>query len=123
MGPIEKEFDPTIYTAEYVTMERDEDLAAVFERVEEAWTRTPNVIVIIPRGARAFNATQDFMALGKLQGGREVRVSVASPDVTILGLARVLGFYVVELPDDHPAILNDPILGNGTIDGDEVEKP
>ncbi|MDQ3930452.1 MAG: hypothetical protein M3328_15075, partial [Chloroflexota bacterium] len=103
MGPLESEseFDHTLYTAEFVTAEPDEPLAAILERVEDALSRTPNVVLILPRGSTAFHSTHDFLALGKLHNGRDVRVSIASPDPTIASLARVLGFYVESVPDDH----------------------
>ena len=74
----EKEFDPTVHTAEYVAVEHDESFAQIRDKIEEALRRTPNVILIIPRGAQAFHTTQDFLALGKLQWRREVRVAVAN---------------------------------------------
>ena len=101
MGPLESDFDPTIYTAEFVTAQPDETLLDILERVEIALHRTPNVVLILPRGSQAFHSTHDFLALGRLHGGREVRVSIASPDPTIASLARVLGFHVESIPDDH----------------------
>jgi hypothetical protein len=121
-----KEFDPTIHTAEYVVVEHDESFAQIRDKIEEALGRTPNVILIIPRGATAFHTTQDFLALGKLQWRREVRVAVATPDPTIAGLARVLGFHIVEPPADHPALAGDPGLDNIPSAEDEargIEKP
>ncbi|MEO5951950.1 MAG: hypothetical protein ABIQ44_05705, partial [Chloroflexia bacterium] len=82
----EKEFDPTVHTAEYVAVEPDESFTEIRDKIEDALRRTPNVILIIPRGAQAFHTTQDFLALGKLQWRREVRVAVATPDPTIAGL-------------------------------------
>ncbi|MDQ6694216.1 MAG: hypothetical protein M3014_07315 [Chloroflexota bacterium] len=111
MGPIENEFDPTIYAADYVTAGVEEPISLILDKVEGALLRSPNVVLIIPRGSQAFHTTHDFLALGKLQGGREVRVSIASPDPTIAGLARVLGFHIAELPSDHPAVMNDPAPG------------
>lgn len=103
MGPLESEseFDPTLYTAEFVTARTDETLLDILERVEIALHRTPNVVLILPRGNQAFHTTHDFLALGRLHNGREVRVSIASPDPTIASLARVLGFHVESIPDDH----------------------
>lgn len=118
MGPIESEFDPTIYTAEFVTAEPDEPLSVILERVEEAMSRTPNVVLILPRGSAAFHSTHDFLALGKLHSGRDVRVSVASPDPTVVSLARVLGFYVEGVPDDH-----DYYEAPGSVPPDETEQP
>lgn len=128
MGPIEKEeFDPTRYSAEFVAVERDEHISAILERVGEALRRTPNVVLIIPRGAQAFHTTQDFLALGKLQWTGEVRVAVASPDPTIAGLARVLGFHIVDPPVGHPALAGDPTLDSADQDHDarssDIEKP
>ncbi len=124
--PEAKDFDPTIHTAEYVAIEHDESFAQIRDKVEDALARTPNVILVIPRGTTAFHTTQDFLALGKIQWRREVRVAVATPDPTIAGLARVLGFHIVEPPADHPALAGDPGLDNGTGSEDEggtIEKP
>ena len=93
----------------------------ILERVEKGWVRSPNVVLIIPRGAQAFHNTHDFLALGKLPGARQVCVSIASPDPTIAGLARVLGFYIVDVPADHPALTQDPTLGLSS--EDDIEKP
>jgi hypothetical protein len=124
MGPIEeKEFDPSEYAAEYVTVGKEEEIQSILAKVEDAWTRTPNAVLVIPRGAQAFHSTQDFLALGKLQGAREVRVSIASLDPTIGGLARVLGFHIVEPPADHPALVDDPAVGEPEPDGRDIEKP
>lgn|GEM_PF-6663797 len=124
MGPIEeKEFDPSEYPAEYVTVGKEEEIQSILAKVEDAWTRTPNAVLVIPRGAQAFHSTQDFLALGKLQGAREVRVSIASLDPTIGGLARVLGFHIVEPPADHPALADDPAIGEPEPDGRDIEKP
>lgn len=125
MGPVEKEFDPSQYPTEYVPVEREDGIAAVLSHVEEAFAHSPNVVLVIPRGAQAFHSTHDFLALGKVPWGREVRVSIASPDPTIAGLARVLGFHLVEPPRDHPLIAGDPSYSGGEpselLDG--VEKP
>jgi hypothetical protein len=118
MGPIESEFDHTLYTAEFVTAEADEPIATILERVEAAMSRTPNVVLILPRGSTAFHSTHDFLALGKLHSGRDVRVSVASPDPTIASLARVLGFYVESVPDDH-----DYYEAPGSVPAEETEQP
>src|SRR3954447_8511116 len=122
MGPIENEFNAGDYPTEYVVVELSDDMPLIFSKIEDAWTRTPNAVLIIPRGTQAFRNTQDFLALGKLQGAREVRVSIATLDPTILGLARLLGFHIIEPPPDHPALANDPALGSTTLDGD-VEQP
>jgi hypothetical protein len=115
MGPIEQEeFDPTRYRPEYVVAGVGEGIQSILDRVAEAWTRSPNVVLIIPQGALAFNATHDFLALGKLQGGRDVRVSVASLDPTIAGLARVLGFHTAELPEGYSFEAGDAPHGRGT---------
>lgn len=121
----DKAFDPTLHTAEYVAVEPDDSFAQIRDKVEDALQRTPNVILVIPRGAQAFHTTQDFLALGKLQWRREVRVAVATPDPTIAGLARVLGFYIVSPPADHPALAGDPSFDNGeSSDGPgTIEKP
>lgn len=122
----EKEFDPTIHTAEYVAVEHDESFAQIRDKIEDALRRTPNVILIIPRGSQAFHTTQDFLALGKLQWRREVRVAVATPDPTIAGLARVLGFHIVDPPADHPALVGDPGLEDSAAQDDHngtIEKP
>ncbi len=122
MGPIEpEEFDATQYPPEYVTVEMDEAIHSILERVEEGWVRSPNVVLIIPRGAQAFHNTHDFLALGKLPGARQVCVSIASPDPTIAGLARVLGFYIVDVPEGHPALTQDPTTGFSS--EDDIEKP
>src|SRR5829696_1616204 len=76
MGPIEKEFDPSKHTAEYVAVERDDSMASITQKVSDALKRTPYVILIVPRGAHAFHSTQDFLALGKLQWAEEVRVAL-----------------------------------------------
>src|SRR5439155_8451726 len=104
------------YPPEYVVVGDDELMPSVLERVEEAWAHTPNVVLIIPRSTLAFRTTHDFLALGKLQDSREVRVSIASHDPIVTGLARVLGFYLIDPPPDHPALANDPIEGNGPRD-------
>lgn len=122
----EKEFDPTVHTAEYVAVEPDESFTQIRNKIEDALRRTPNVILIIPRGAQSFHNTQDFLALGKLQWRREVRVAVATPDPTIAGLARVLGFHIVEPPADHPALAGDPALESSSAQDDHngtIEKP
>ncbi|HEX9990726.1 MAG TPA: hypothetical protein VGE45_19895 [Chloroflexia bacterium] len=122
MGPIEgEEFDPTVYPAEYITVEVEEEIQSILERVDEAWGRTPNVVLVIPRGAHAFNTTHDFLSLGKLQGAREVRVSIASLDPTIAGLARVLGFHMVDPPAGHPIL--DDMPGMEESRRADVEKP
>jgi hypothetical protein len=122
MGPLEtEEFEVSEYPPEYVTVGLDESIQSILERVEEGWVRSPNVVLVIPRGAQAFHNTHDFLALGKLPGGRQVRVSIASPDPTIAGLARVLGFYIVDVPPDHPALTQDPTLGLSR--DDDIEKP
>jgi len=108
MGPIEKDFDPTKFSAELLAVGHDEAISSILSRVGEALGRTPNVVLVIPRGAEAFHTTQDFLALSKLQWSGEVRVSVASPDPTIAGLARVLGFHVIDPPEGHPALAGDP---------------
>lgn len=120
MDPIEREseFDHTLYTAEFVTAEPDEPLSSILERVEAALSRTPNVVLILPRGSKAFHSTHDFLALGKLHSGRDVRVSLASPDPTIASLARVLGFYVESVPDDH-----DYYEAPGSVTEEETEQP
>lgn len=120
MGPIESdsEFDHTLYTAEFVTAEPEEPLSSILERVEEALARTPNVVLILPRGSKAFHSTHDFLALGKLHSGRDVRVSIASPDPTVASLARVLGFYVESVPDDH-----DYYEAPGSVPDEETEQP
>jgi hypothetical protein len=124
MGPIEKEFDPSKHTAEYVAVERDDSMAAILEKVSDALKRTPYVIMIVPRGAHAFHSTQDFLALGKLQWAEEVRVALASPDPVIAGLGRVLGFHIVDPPADHPALAGDPALDNDPPpERDDAEKP
>ncbi len=124
MGPIEQEeFDPTRYRPEYVVAGVGEGIQSILDRVAEAWTRSPNVVLIIPRGALAFNATHDFLALGKLQGGRDVRVSVASLDPTIAGLARVLGFHTAELPEGYSFEAGDAPHGQGTGGEADIEKP
>ena len=121
----DKAFDPTLHTAEYVAVEPNDFFAQIRDKVEDALQRTPNVILVIPRGAQAFHSTQDFLALGKLQWRREVRVAVATPDPTIAGLARVLGFYIVSPPANHPALAGDPSFDNGEFsDGPgTIEKP
>lgn len=121
----DKAFDPTLHTAEYVAVAPDDSFAQIRDKVEDALKRTPNVILVIPRGSQAFHTTQDFLALGKLQWRREVRVAVATPDPTIAGLARVLGFYIVSPPTDHPALAGDPSFDNGeSSDGPgTIEKP
>ena len=122
MGPIEaEEFDATQYPPEHVTVGLDEAIQSILERVEEGWVRSPNVVLIIPRGAQAFHNTHDFLALGKLPGARQVRVSIASPDPTIAGLARVLGFHIVDVPPGHPVLTQDPTLG--LPNADDIEKP
>src|SRR4051812_28107627 len=121
MGPIEKEFDPTEFSAEFVAVAQDEAIPTILEHVSEALSRTPNVVLIIPRGSQAFHTTQDFLALGKLQWSGETRVAVASPDPTIAGLARVLGFHIVDAPAGHPAIANDPSLGQTEGASGEIE--
>ena len=123
MGPIDStdEFDASIYTAEYVTAGVDEPLEEILERVEETWLRSPNVVLVIPRGCKAFKETHDFLALGKLPGARQVRVSVASSDMTVTGLARVLGFHSVELAQDHPMRPDDPDFG--LPNESDIEKP
>ncbi|MEA2574006.1 MAG: hypothetical protein QOH93_1304 [Chloroflexia bacterium] len=120
MGPLESEseFDHTLYTAEFVTAEPDEPLATILERVEDALTRTPNVVLILPRGSTAFHSTHDFLALGKLHSGRDVHVSIASPDPTIASLARVLGFYVESVPDGH-----DYYEEPGSVTEEDTEQP
>lgn len=122
MGPIQsEEFDASQFPPEYVTVELDERIQSILERVEEGWVRSPNVVLVIPRGAQAFHTTHDFLALGKLPGARDVRVSIASPDPTIAGLARVLGFFIEDVPPDHPALAHDPTLGLPS--DDDIEKP
>jgi hypothetical protein len=122
MGPLEtEEFEPTDFPPEYVAAGLAETIQSILLKVEEALQHTPNVVLIVPRGAQAFHTTHDFLALGRLQWTREVRVSIASLDPTITGLGRVLGFYVVDPPADHPAILGDPSLGSSTLE--DVEKP
>ena len=123
MGPIEKEFDPTEFSPELLAVEREESIASILDRVGEALKRTPNVVLVIPRGTLAFHTTHDFLALGKLQWTGEVRVAVASPDPTIAGLARVLGFHIVEPPAGHPAIADDPSFDQGTTGGEGIEQP
>lgn len=118
MGPLESEFDHTLYTAEFVTAEPDQPLATILERVEDALARTPNVVLILPRGSTAFHSTHDFLALGKLHSGRDVHVSIASPDPTIASLARVLGFYVETVPDDH-----DYYESPGSVTEEDTEQP
>ncbi|MEO8287892.1 MAG: hypothetical protein ABI670_15795 [Chloroflexota bacterium] len=123
MGPIETEFDPTEFSAEFVAVEQDETLSSILDRVAEALRRTPNVVLIIPRGSQAFHSTQDFLALGKLQWTGEVRVAVASPDPTIAGLARVLGFHIVDAPVGHPSIADDPSSDQANAHNADVEQP
>jgi hypothetical protein len=123
VGPIERtdEFDATIYTAEYVMAGVDEAIGEILEHVEEAWMRSPNVVLVIPRRCKAFKDTHDFLALGKLPGARQVRVSIASPDMSVASLARVLGFHIADLPLDHPVMQDDAVF-----DGEEeesIEKP
>ena len=121
MEPEETEFDPEQYPPEYVVVGVSELMPSVLERVEEAWTRTPNAVLIVPRGTIAFHSTHDFLALGKLQDSRFVRVSVGSHDPIIIGLARVLGFYVLDPPPAHPALAGDPIVGDAP--PEDVEQP
>jgi hypothetical protein len=124
MGPIEKEFDPSKHTAEYVAVDRDDSMAAILQKVSDALKRTPYVILVVPRGAHAFHTTQDFLSLGKLQWAEEVRVALASPDPVIAGLGRVLGFHIVDPPADHPALAGDPALDNDPPpERDDAEKP
>lgn len=123
MGPLEtEEFDASDYPPEYVAVGVEDTMPAILDRVEEALARSPNVVLIIPRGTFVFHTTHDLLALGKLQWKREVRVSIASPDPTIAGLARVLGFHIPDPLPDHPALAGDPSLGSTSLDGD-VEKP
>src|SRR4051794_21177485 len=117
----EKEFNPADYPPEYVAVGSDETLGSVLERVEDAWTRSPSAVLIIPRGTACFHTTHDFLALGKLQDSRQVRVSIASHDPIIIGLGRVLGFYIVEPVPDHPALAADPVMGS--MPEDDIEKP
>lgn len=123
MGPLENDFDATIYTAEFVTAEVDEPVSGILEKVEAALERTPNVVLIIPRGSFAFHSTHDFLALGKLHGGREVRVAVASPDPTIASLARVLGFHIEDVPSDHPYMEHASTGGRPPIDTEQPTAP
>ncbi len=123
MGPIEKDFDPTKFSAELLAVGKDEAISSILGRVGEALGRTPNVVLVIPRGSEAFHTTQDFLALSKLQWTGEVRVSVASPDPTIAGLARVLGFHIIDPPEDHPALAGDPSFAQGEQPGDDIEQP
>jgi hypothetical protein len=123
MGPIEKEFDPAEFSAELVAVDKDEAISSILSRVTEALGRTPNVVLIIPRDTEAFHSTQDFLALSKLQWSGDARVSVASPDPTISGLARVLGFHIVDPPADHPALAGDPALDQSVHPGDDIEQP
>ena len=123
MGPIEKVFDPSEYPPEYVAVGKAEALQSILDRVEEAWIRTPNAVLIIPRGAHAFHTTHDFLALGKLQGVREVRISIVSLDPTIAGLASLLGFHLVDPPEGHPALAEDPSMATSEVDENEIEKP
>lgn len=123
MGPLESDFDATIYTAEFVTAEADEPIAAILEKVEAALERTPSVVLIIPRGSFAFHSTHDFLALGKLHGGREVRVAVATPDPTIASLARVLGFHIEDVPPDHPAMEHASSGGRPPLDTEQPTAP
>src|SRR5687768_13814989 len=123
MGPIEEEFDPSEYPPEYVVVGKTEALQSILDRVEDAWVRSPNAVLIIPRGAHAFHTTHDFLALGKLQGVREVRVSIVSLDPTIAGLASLLGFHIVDPPEGHPALAEDPSLATSEVDENEIEKP
>jgi hypothetical protein len=122
MGPVENDFNPGEYAPEYVVVGVSDDMPSILSRIEDAWTRTPNAVLIIPRDTQVFHNTQDFLAIGKLQGAREVRISLASLDPTILGLGRLLGFHVLDPAPDHPALANDPALGNSSLDGD-VEQP
>lgn len=121
MGPADREFNPADFPPEYLTVGLAETLPSILDRVEEAWIRTPNVVLVIPRGSHAFHSTHDFLALGKLQDSREVRVSIASHDPIIMGLARLLGFFVVDAPAGHPALANDPAEGDAP--GDNIEQP
>jgi hypothetical protein len=123
MGPIEKEFDPAEFSAELVAVDKDEPISSILSRVTEALGRTPNVVLIIPRDTEAFHSTQDFLALSKLQWSGDARVSVASPDPTISGLARVLGFHIVDPPAGHPALAGDPALDQPAAPGEEIEQP
>ena len=123
MGPIEKEFDPTEFSAELLAVDKDEAISSILNRVTEALVRTPNVVLIIPRDTEAFHSTQDFLALSKLQWSGEARVSVASPDPTIAGLARVLGFHIVDPPAGHPALAGDPSLESSAALDEDIEQP
>lgn len=124
MGPIEKEeFDPTQFSAEFVAVGQDEAISTILDRVSAALGRTPNVVLIIPRGSEAFHTTQDFLALGKLQWSGDARVAVASPDPTIAGLARVLGFHIVDAPPDHPSVAGDPSFDQSGAEDDGIEQP
>src|SRR2546421_1438825 len=121
MQPEEQEFHPEQYPPEYIVVGDSELMPSVLERVEDAWTRSPNAVLIIPRGTLAFRTTHDFLALGKLQDSREVRISIASHDPIVMGLARVLGFHLIDPPPDHPALVNDPVEGSAPTDN--VEQP
>jgi hypothetical protein len=123
MGPIEKEFDPTEFSAELLAVDKDESISSILSRVTEALGRTPNVVLVIPRDTEAFHSTQDFLALSKLQWSGDARVSVASPDPTIAGLARVLGFHIVDPPAGHPALAGDPSLEQSTALDEDIEQP
>ena len=65
MGPEETEFNAEEYPAEYVVVGVSDGMSSILERIEEAWTRTPNAVLIIPRDTQVFHNTQDFLALGK----------------------------------------------------------
>ena len=126
MGPVEKEFNPAEYPPEYITVGLTEAMPSILDRVEDAWIRSPNAVLVIPRGSHAFHSTHDFLALGKLQDSREVRVSIASADPIITGLARLLGFHVVDPPPGHPVLTEDPSTHIASADDDDegnVEKP
>lgn len=120
MEPAEQEFTLEQYPPEYVVVGDAETMPSVLERVEDAWSRSPNAVLIIPRGTLVFRNTHDFLALGKLQDSREVRVSIASHDPIVTGLAKVLGFYLIDPPPDHPALANEPVAGSAP--GDAVEQ-
>lgn len=121
MERVQQEFDPTEHPPEYLVVGLDEPLPSILERIEDAWMHTPNAVLLIPRGVHAFRTTHDFLALGKIQDSRQVRVSIATFDPIVAGLGRVLGFHMVDPPPDHPVFAGDPALSGRPEIG--IEKP
>src|SRR3954471_4113126 len=71
----------------------DESTAQVLTRLKSVPPGS-QILLRIPKDAKAMRALDDFNDLRKLAGDRQLSLTIASPEKTVRGLAGILGFEV-----------------------------